>query len=144
MNILCICTGNICRSPMLEYLLRNAFEKSGRSDCTVTSAGTATQTGSPPSLHAVTAMDEIGIDISAHRSRQITTEIVRENDAFVVLTPAHGVTLAFQYGADPQKIITPGGGIPDPYGQDLDTYRRCRDDMIAALPQLIRDLEKLA
>lgn len=141
MNVLCVCTGNICRSPMLTALLRDALAKEGL-DLTVSGAGTATTDGVPPSPHAITAMYEIGVDISELRSRQITPTIVAETDIFVALSVEHGVTLAFQYGVDPENILVPGAGIADPYGQDLATYRECRDQLIEALPQLVADIKE--
>ncbi len=142
MNILCVCTGNICRSPILTYLLRDALAKEGLA-ANVTGAGTATQDGVPPSTHAITAMSEIGFDIADNRSRQLTLSIAEDTDLFVALSVEHGVTLAFQYGVDPENILVPGGGIPDPYGHDLPTYRLCRDQLVEALPQLIADIREL-
>lgn len=142
MKILCVCTGNICRSPMLTYLLRDALAKEGVA-CEVSGAGTATVDGAPPSAHAITAMHEIGVDISENASRQLTLPLAEETDVFVALSVEHGVTLAFQYGVDPEKIIVPGSGVPDPFGRDLTTYRECRDQLIEALPQLVADIKAL-
>ena len=128
---------------MLEYLLQNELPKHGLTDMTVAGAGTHTIDDEPPSAHAITVMQEIGIDISGHRSRQMTQAIADETDIFIALTTEHGVTLAFHYGVDPEKILIPGEGIPDPYGCDLNTYRACRDAMLEALPQLIEDLKAL-
>ena len=143
MNIICVCTGNICRSPMMEYLLKQELPKHGITDVTVCGAGVDTMDDVPASAHAVTAMKEIGIDITAHRSRQITPALADGGDIFVVMAPHHGMTLAFQYGVDPEKILMPGEGIPDPYGRSLGTYRRCRDALVEALPQVIEDIEAL-
>lgn len=142
MNILCICTGNICRSPMMEYFLKNALAEQFPK-AAVFSAGLATDDGYTPTPHAVAAMNEIGVDISGHRSRQLTQAIADNTDAFVAMTTEHGVTLAFHYGVDPKKIIVPGAGVPDPYGQDLATYRTCRDLLQASLPQVIEELQAL-
>lgn len=143
MRLLCVCTGNICRSPMLEYLLRRELPKYGLEDVEVSSAGTGTVDGEPASTHAITAMNEIGIDIADHRSRRVTAAMAQEADVIVALTVQHGVQLAFLHGADPKKIVVPGGGIADPFGQDLATYRTCRDEMIAAIPQLAEDIKAL-
>ena len=142
MKIVCVCTGNICRSPMLTYLLRDALEKEGI-PCEVSGAGTGTRDGVPPSTHAITAMQEIGVDISENRSRQMTLEIAEDTDICVALSVEHGVTMAFQYGIDPERILVPGSGIPDPFGCDLDTYRQCRDQLMEALPQLVADVKAL-
>lgn len=142
MNILCVCTGNICRSPMLTYLLRDALEKEGI-PCSVSGAGIATVDGAPPSPNAVAAMQEIGYSIGDHASRQLTLPIADNTDIFVALSVEHGVTLAFQYGVDPEKIVIPGSGIADPFGRDLATYRECRDQLVEALPQLVEDIKAL-
>lgn len=143
MNILCVCTGNMCRSPMMEALLRRELEAAGMTEYSVSSAGTFTDDGVPASTEAITVMNEIGIDISAHRSRQITPAIVDETDIFVAMTTEHGVTLAFYHDADPKKVLVPGNGIADPYGAPLNVYRNCRDMLIEALPQLIEDIKAL-
>ena len=143
MNILCVCTGNVCRSPMLEALLRREFERQGLTDFTVASAGTMTNDGMIPTEQAVTAVNEIGLDISDHTSRQVNRKIVENTDVFVALTPEHGVALAFYHGADPKKIVVPGGGITDPFGSPLPVYRRCRDLLLETMPQLIEDIKAL-
>ena len=143
MKILCVCTGNVCRSPMLEALLQREYEKLGRTDVTVHSAGVMTNDDMPPTAEAVAVMKEIGIDISGHRSRQVTPAIVEESDVFVALTTEHGVTLAFYHAADPEKVVVPGAGIPDPYCLPIAAYRECRDDLLEALPQLIADIDAL-
>lgn len=143
MNILCVCTGNVCRSPMLETLLRRELKKAGLSDFTVSSAGTMTHDSMVPTEQAVTAMKEIGLDISQHTSRQITPAIVENTDVFVALTAEHGVALAFHHGVDPKKILVPGLGVPDPFGSPLAVYRKCRDLLLETLPQLIEDIKDL-
>lgn len=143
MNILCVCTGNVCRSPMLEALLRRELEQQGLTEFTVSSAGTMTDDGMIPTEQAVTAMNEIGLDISGHTSRQVTRAIVENTDVFVALTPEHGVALAFYHGADPKKIVVPGSGIADPFGSPLPVYRQCRDLLLETLPQLIEDIKAL-
>ena len=143
MNILCVCTGNVCRSPMLEALLRRELKKEGFRDVTVSSAGTLTDNGMVPTPQAITAMHEIDLDISGHTSRQVTRSIVENTDIFVALTTEHGVALAFYHGADPEKIVVPGAGIPDPFGNPLPAYRECRDLLLETLPQLIEDIKAL-
>ena len=143
MKILCVCTGNVCRSPMLEALLRRELKKEGFTDFTVSSAGTMTDDGMIPTEHAVTAMNEIGLDISEHASRQVNRTIVEDTDIFVALTTEHCVALAFYHGADPKKILVPGAGVPDPFGSPLPVYRQCRDLLLETLPQLIEDIKAL-
>jgi len=73
-TVLFICTGNVCRSPMAEGIFRHAIQ--GRGNYRVISAGLGAMEGQLPSLHAVDAVRELGIDISSQRSRMLTPELV--------------------------------------------------------------------
>ena len=80
MKLLLVCTGNICRSPMAEAIARRLLASRGRDDVTVASAGTAAQDGAPASEGAYLIALEHGLDLSAHRARQITTDLVADAD----------------------------------------------------------------
>ncbi|MBN1863549.1 MAG: hypothetical protein JW808_01475, partial [Victivallales bacterium] len=86
MHVLFVCSGNTCRSPMAEGYLRHLLEKGGRGDITVSSAGTSTADGMPPSRHSVEALKEHGIDISGHRSTGLTVELLKRSDMVVAMT----------------------------------------------------------
>lgn len=135
MTILCVCTGNTCRSPMMERLLQREWP-----EFAVSSAGLATADGLPAAENAVAVMAERGIDLSDHRSRCLTPAMAEATDVFVVMTPQHAAALTACFGVDPGRILVPPGGIPDPYGGDLTVYRRCRDGLIAAIPALTEEL----
>ena len=87
-QIIFICTGNTCRSPMAEGLFRahNGEEKTG---LTAASAGLYTENGLPASANAVAAAGERGADLSAHRSRQLTAEMAENAKYLVCMTGAH-------------------------------------------------------
>src|ERR1043165_7438254 len=86
-TILFVCTGNICRSPMAEGLFRHAIK--GRNDYRVISAGVGAIDGQPPSVHAVRALADLGIDISKQRSRMLTAEVVQQADYIFRMTHSH-------------------------------------------------------
>ena len=65
MKIVCVCTGNTCRSPMAAALLGRLLP-----GIEVTSAGLYAEDGAPASYHALLAMDELGVDISGHMARR--------------------------------------------------------------------------
>ena len=133
MNILFVCTGNTCRSPMAEGYLRSKLIDG----VTVLSRGLASD-GSPVSLNSKTAMAEVGIDISSHISRQITDSDINKADKIICLSPSHRAVL-LSAGVPSEKLFVLGNGISDPFGGDISVYRRCRDEIFASVDNLIED-----
>src|SRR5450432_1562397 len=84
-HILVVCTGNICRSPMGAALLQHALaaQPEPLRSIKVISAGVASRTGEPASVHAVTALKKVGIDLRGHASQPVTQELL--DDALLVL-----------------------------------------------------------
>ncbi|HJR46348.1 MAG TPA: hypothetical protein VJ927_12165 [Actinomycetota bacterium] len=89
MKVLMVCTGNICRSPMAEVMLREELGKRGCSGIEVASAGTWAGSGQPAMPEARRAMSGRGVDLEAHRSRPVTVEEVAEADLVVAMTSVH-------------------------------------------------------
>src|ERR1039458_10614691 len=82
-KILFVCTGNVCRSPMAEGLLRHMLR--GRNDIQVASAGLGALEGVGATGAAIEVMAELGIDISSHVSQSLGSELVRQADFILVL-----------------------------------------------------------
>jgi len=130
MNIIFVCTGNTCRSPMAEYYLKS---KKLPNLC-VTSRGFSGGEAANP--NSVSVMREAGIDISGHTSTAITADDIAQTDAIICMTDAHRQILS-SLNADNKKIFVLGDGIADPFGCDITTYRNCRDDIFLNLDKLI-------
>lgn len=137
MTVLFVCTGNTCRSPMAEGLMRDLLHRRGVSAC-VLSAGLAAD-GQPAATNAVAAMEEVGLDISRHRSRQLTREMIEAADVLAVMTDSQARALQ-SVGIPADKIRVLGEGIPDPFGGDMAVYRQTRDALQAAASALADDL----
>ena len=148
-TILCICTGNVCRSPMAEGLFRKA---AGNGEFRVVSAGLGAVDGQPPTPHSVSAMRELGIDISAQRSRALTADLVRQADYIFGMTHAHVDTVGLLYPSAADKTfllrefneLVPSyeKDIPDPIGCPYDIYVICRDQIDQSINSLLKFMEQ--
>lgn len=130
MNVIFVCTGNTCRSPMAEAYLKS-FKIIGLN---VQSRGLFSDS-SPISLNSAAVLLERGIDASDHISRQFTAEDTL-NDLIICLSNSHRDAL-ISCGVAPDKIIVLNGGISDPFGGDIHIYRKCRDEIFSAVDSLV-------
>ena len=105
-HILFVCTGNTCRSPMAEWILKTELNKESINDFTVSSAGISVIFPSGPSNHAVEVMKKDGIDISLHQSKQITNDMIKEADLILTMTVNHKDTITNAFSETADKVLT--------------------------------------
>jgi len=140
-NILVVCTGNTCRSPLAAALLRQAVAKSWQitsSDLAdygwcIESAGTAAMDGMPISSGSAEVAHEWGIDLSQHAAQSLATALNKPWDLILAMGPHHLCDLDTDTRAE---LLHPlGQAVADPYGCSVDVYRQCREEMSQAAQQ---------
>jgi len=128
LRVLVICTGNICRSPIFAGLMQHQLGCSLLSGVQVTSAGTNADPGLPPTAEMVQIAAEWGINISQHRSQQVTVDLVKTTDLILVSEPRHREIILMLDPSLGNRIRLAGettdlDSIPDPYSESVETYR---------------------
>lgn len=121
-KIIFVCMGNTCRSPMAEGICKKLNEDK---NIQIESRGLAAVNGASAAENAVEVMKQMGIDISSHRAKNFTQADL-DTDRIICMT---NEIYAFflRLGVPESKLEVLGGGIPDPYGGDLEVYRKCAE-----------------
>ena len=144
--IVMVCTGNTCRSPMAETLMREILRKKiGREDAVrVLSAGVAASSGGSASPQSIEVMGERKLDLTGHASQPLGEEIMNVADLVLTMTRSHRAAILAAWPEMHDRVFTlrhDGGDISDPIGMPVDAYRQCADQMELELQNWFERLE---
>lgn len=149
--IVLVCTGNTCRSPMAEGLLKKRIadrlgckisELDDR-DIVIMSAGISAPPGSRAAAEAIQTMQERGLDLTQHESQPLSERIVRFADVILTMTRGHRDAIVQAWpDAEPRVhlISRSRGDVADPIGGPLDLYRRCSEQLDGYLKEWVEEL----
>ncbi len=131
-ELLIVCTGNICRSPMAETLLRRKLAEHGLGDVHIASAGTGAWDGEPASEGAYLVSLEHGLDLSAHRARLLTRDLVESAHLIFAMSRHHRMRAEQLGGGSKTHLVGEYAGrtgedaeVRDPFGGAIEGYREC-------------------
>ncbi len=154
MKIMFICTGNICRSAMADWMMKDKIKKNNINNIQIFSSGIYAQDGDIPTYEAIETMGENGIDLRKHSATNTMNSNINEMDLILGMTQSHKNELIYLYPNLKDKIFTlkeyvnynkeghNNINIKDPWGFDIDTYRACAAEIDECLELLIKKLKK--
>ncbi len=154
MKILVVCTGNTCRSPMAEALIKTFFSEGGR-QVEVSSAGLHALEDQPASQYALEAVREYGADLAGHKARKVTREMIERAQLILSMTVGQKNNLIQMFPGVQDKVYTLKEfayidvkneevkmlDIPDPFGMSLDAYKNCCREIHAVLQRVCKRIE---
>lgn len=149
-SIIFICTGNICRSPMAEGVLRKKCSELNRTDIAVSSMGIHARDGFGASELAIQVCKKEGIDISEHKSRMLVPDELVKSDLVLVMEPLHLNYIYTFFPIISKKTFLLGswpgenkakGAIQDPIGVSIKVYSKIYKEITAHIDRILPTIQ---
>mgnify|MGYP000988672084 FL=1 len=157
MNILFVCTGNTCRSSMAEGIFNDLLKDSNKNIFS-SSAGIRAYEGEKANEKSILLLNARGIDISSHRAKQLTADIIANSDIILTMTAYHKDIIInsvpeaenkvytlkeYAYIINGEEINKNNLDIADPYGMDYNAYETSMKEIETEIKKIINNIDKL-
>lgn len=151
MNIMFVCTGNICRSAMAEGILKKVL-KEYNIDANVYSCGIYAETGDWATYNAIETVKEYDVDLTNHRATNIRESKINDMDIILCATENHKKSVVFLYPKLKDKVFTmkeyagidkdgQDMDIKDPWGYDMNVYINCGNEICKCIDKIVEKLK---
>ena len=137
MNVLFVCTGNTCRSPLAEVLLKRILGERNIENVEVQSCGLSAYPGCPASENSAMIAPEFGCSLNFHIAKQFDDRLADWADIIITMSESHKQVIERFFERYASKVQVLGNGISDPYGGDLEEYRQCASEIETEIKKLV-------
>lgn len=136
-----VCTGNTCRSPMAEYILKKKLKEDGRTDVKVSSAGISAEDGGEMNPKSIAALKALGVKAGKFKSKRVTSLSAGKQNAIICMTEEHKKAFIGFKNVYSLDELCDCGDILDPYGKDQAAYDETAAELNDACEKIVNLLK---
>lgn len=145
-----MCTGNLCRSPIAEGILRDRLDRVGIAHASVSSAGIWATERTPIVDYAELVARSHGVDLSQHLSRKLNVDLIERSDLILVMEEVHRDMIRKNYPSAFKRTYViksfgpraSGGEVADPMGAGLEIFHTCFEELKFEIDRIFPEIKK--